>query len=154
MGDEDNKALKLQYAARLAYGMEEFEAALELFPDNTGYALWIANSWPKDIEVLTEVQRLRTENGGLDLLPNEAKVLKELWDRLHNSPTAKKDYIAGMKLYAEIRGYVKKTPDVVIDNTPKQKVIVLPAAPAKDEWEAKAVKQQKDLTDVATSRHK
>ena len=36
---------------------EPFKVALQLYPENTNRALWVANTWPGDAEVMGEMDR-------------------------------------------------------------------------------------------------
>lgn len=153
MSIEFDNDTKLKFAMNLYLCGSAYDAAISMFPNEVGVALSAAVNLPEDTVVIKELDRLKKTGATLDLLPNESVVLKKLWDKLQQPCIEDKDFISGVKLYSEIRGYIKKNPEIVVNNQPKQKVLVIPASKSIEEWEEKAMKQQKDLTDVARTKH-
>lgn len=105
----EEQELKAAFAALLLEHEEPFKAALIQFPTEkfaAQKALRVAMEWPKDPFVIEALKKLKESNAALAFLPDEAKYAKEVWETAQ-SAFEHKDRIAALKLYGEIRGYIK-----------------------------------------------
>lgn len=153
MNEELEKKQKELFAARLLkVGADPFKIAFEMFPNNTSRALWVANYWPADADVIESMQAIRdADKTGESLLPSEADFKMLLWRRMQG---ADNDELAKLsKIYAETSGFVKKESGVTVNNNFVPKVIVIKDHGSVDQWESTAQKQQRDLLNVSDTKH-
>lgn len=161
MTDERNESEeKAVYAALLLKERDPFKAALQLFPDNTNRALWVANHWPNDDEVKAEQTRLSNEEGDSFLL-SKREFLQDIEQRMRGTvypngavilPTPE-EYAKLAKLYADVRGFIEKPQTNVNVTTNIQRVVEVPVFQDESSWEAAAAKQQRELLNNARTRH-
>lgn len=148
---QDETKLKAAFAALLLRTpAEPFVAGLALFPNETARALWVATHWMNDDIVKAEMKRLRNAGADLDDLPNEADLLRTVWEMTQRGMLD--DRVKAAKLYADIRGYISKGPAVAV-NVSNNRVMVIRDQGTNEEWEAKVAKQQANLLDAAATRH-
>jgi hypothetical protein len=121
---------------------------------DTGTCMIISECWQTDPDLQAEIQRLRDERGEAGFGWTKREFLEELRRRAEKS-IHDKDRFAGMKLYADVAGFMPKdaapqvnvTTNVGIANN----VMRLPPEPTDiDEWEMKTVKQQTKLIEHAS----
>lgn len=151
---------KAAYAALLLKERDPFKAALQLFPDNTNRALWVANHWPNDVEVRAEQNIINKENPDSALL-SKREFLQDIEQRMKGLPLAggvsvpptTEEYAKLAKLYADIRGFIEKpqTNLNVVNNIPR--VVEMPVFSSESEWENAAARQQRKLLKNARTRH-
>lgn len=140
---------------------EPFKAALALFPDNTSRALWVANHWVADAEVLAAIKRLKEEMGEFAGLADKSELARDIWQRMQGTQTADgrtipptaDDYAKLAKLYAEVRGFIEKPQSGPAVQVIVPRAIEVPTHGSNEDWEAAAAKQQRELLDVSRSRH-
>lgn len=147
--------LKQPYGLILAREPDPFKAALELFPNDMGIALWVNEHWRTDPEVLAhrDKERARIED---EESAKKHDLKREVWAMATNPNVEPKDRAVYMKLYAELIGAIEKpqTAQVINNNNVMvPRVIAMPTFNSDEEWEKAAQKQQQDLLNVATSRH-
>lgn len=148
--DEEAEAKK-RYAYALIRTPDPLGAALELYPDDTKIAAWIAKHWSKDPEVIAEKDRLK-ETIGAKGLADKSDLSRAIWDRM-NGPILSDDFAKLAKIYAEVNGFIEKpAPPNVTANIIIPKVIEIPNHGTDANWEALAEKQQKDLLNVSRSK--
>lgn len=161
MTDERNESEeKAAYAALLLKERDPFKAALQLFPDNTNRALWVANHWPNDEEVKAEQTRLSNEEGDSFLL-SKREFLQDIEQRMRGTvypngaviPPTPEEYAKLAKLYADVRGFIEKPQTNVNVTTNIQRVVEVPVFQDESSWEAAAAKQQRELLNNARTRH-
>lgn len=161
MTDERNESEeKAAYAALLLKERDPFKAALQLFPDNTNRALWVANHWPNDDEVKAEQTRLSNEEGDSFLL-SKREFLQDIEQRMRGTvypngaviPPSPEEYAKLAKLYADVRGFIEKPQTNVNVTTNIQRVVEVPVFQDENAWEAAAAKQQRELLNNARTRH-
>jgi len=161
MTDERNESEeKAAYAALLLKERDPFKAALQLFPDNTNRALWVANHWPNDDEVKAEQTRLSNEEGDSFLL-SKREFLQDIEQRMRGTvypngaviPPTPEEYAKLAKLYADVRGFIEKPQTNVNVTTNIQRVVEVPVFQDESSWEAAAAKQQRELLNNARTRH-
>jgi hypothetical protein len=162
MSDEQESKDKVAFAAALLkYPNEPFRAALEIYPQDgqRGLALRVATEWPFDSEVLLAQKTILETKDELDFLPSKADAARAIWALANPSKDggvwiAVEERIKAMKLYCEVRGFIDKStgPAVVVNNN-DNKVMIVKDMGTIDEWETKALLQQKQLQNVSTSKH-
>ena len=161
MTDERNESEeKAAYAALLLKERDPFKAALQLFPDNTNRALWVANHWPNDDEVKAEQTRLSNEEGDSFLL-SKREFLQDIEQRMRGTvypngaviPPTPEEYAKLAKLYADVRGFIEKPQTNVNVTTNVNRVVEMPVFANESEWEAEAARQQRELLENARTRH-
>lgn len=151
---------KAAYAALLLKERDPFKAALQLFPDNTNRALWVANHWPNDDEIKAEQTRLSNEEGDSFLL-SKREFLQDIEQRMRGTvypngtviPPTPEEYAKLAKLYADVRGFIEKPQTNVNVTTNVNRVVEMPVFANENEWEAEAARQQRELLENARTRH-
>jgi hypothetical protein len=155
---EDEVALKLRFAelcakdwnGRMTHGYTLFPGA-----DNYGRAMACAE-WLTDPFVVREINRLKTEDGGVGVLllsPDEfaKKVLDEADDCID-----KKVKLGYLELYAKTQGLIQKEDSGANVNLLVQNVIEVPSRITEDQRAVKEVEwieqQRKLVTDARSSR--
>lgn len=152
MTREEEAEAKRRYAQALLRTPEPLAAALELYPDDTKIAAWIAAHWSKDAEVVAEKERLKEAGEGKKGLADKTDLSRAIWDKMNGHILAD-DFAKLAKIYAEINGMIEKpAPPNVTANIIIPKVIEIPNHGTDSEWEAKAEKQQQDLLNVSRSK--
>lgn len=153
MTPDEEKANKKRYAEILIRTPDPFQAALELFPEQTTWAAWIARHWPKDPEVIANKEALKKGGFGSEELPDKIDLCRAIWDKM-SGPCLPDDYAKLAKLYAEINSMIEK-PSATTNVTAQiiiPKVIEVPNHGTDDNWETQVEKQQKELLSVSRSK--
>lgn len=140
---------------------EPFKVALELFPENTSKALWIANNWPHDTEVVEIQAKLKLELGEFAGLYDKAELLRAIQRRMEGLqtesgriiPPSADDFAKLAKLYAEMMAFIEKPQTGPAVQVIIPRAIEVPVYNSMEEWEADAQTQQRDLQNVSRSRH-
>lgn len=136
-------SLLLRFAAAIAEGEHPYKAALAVLGETeTSQALRVHKLWANDPIVINEVSRinntLEVDNEGL----SKVEYLRTLLDMITTKDLKDgKDKIAALRLYAEVRGFLKKDEGVTVNNV-TNKVLVVNSAGADDDWERKVQRQQ------------
>lgn len=115
--------LKKLFGIALAKHAKPFEAALEVFLENTNKALWVSFNWLADPLVVSTkdayAQNIELNEKLLDKSQLSARLLKFADEK---DPTGRfylceaKDRLAAFKLFAEVQGFIGKAADVSINN--------------------------------------
>lgn len=147
---EDKRAFALAW---LRQPDDAFKAACEIWPNDTQKALKASSFWVRDPEVIAERERLLDEHGEEAFLPSKHDLAREIWKLTQDG--LREDRIKAMKLYAEVRGFIEKPQtNVNVDNSKTTHNVMLVAMPASiEEWQQKAVAQQKQLVSNARPTH-
>ena len=135
------QSLLLRFAAAIAEGEHPYKAALAVLgATETSQALKVHKLWANDPIVINEVSRINNilEEGDVGL--SKVAFLTKLLDT-HKELKDGKDKIAALRLYAEVRGFLKKDEGVTVNNV-TNKVLVVNSAGADDDWERKVQRQQ------------
>lgn len=148
------------YAAILLRLPDPFAAAFQLFPKETGRALWLAQTYgilnqfgervsaklQEKIEVLKRQKYAENGKDEVDeFLENELRYLAQ-----HSEKEA--DRIKALELYAKIKNKIKPEDKQTV-NVSFPKVIESQSFSDMDSWEAGLQKQQSDLLNVSRSKH-
>ena len=148
-------ALKKQFSLALfSVPGNPFKAACIVFPDDISLACKMAVEWNNDSEVLEEIQRLTDEANKhdevLDLVPNKTEALQLAWDIANNVLELGKDRVAALKLFAEISNFMpdKTVNKNVVVETKANRVMIIKDHGSDDDWERKAIAQQKVLSNA------
>ena len=152
---------KAAYAAFLLKERDPFKAALQLFPNNTNRALWVANHWPNDETVLAAKAELLQEQGEDSFLPGKSELARDIWQRMQGTtlpngvviPPTPEEYAKLAKLYADVRGFIEKPQNNQNVTVFIPKAIEVPTHGSDEDWEAAAERQQRELLNVSRSRH-
>lgn len=137
--------LKAAYAALLIEHPMPFEAAIQLYPNDTGKALFVAQNWQFDPEVLAEIDRLRA-SGVTKPLADKEEFADMVYQIALNDRARLIDRLAAARLYAEVRGFIEKPGvNVKVDNHVVPTVMVMTDHGTDAEWEAKTKLQQQRL---------
>lgn len=142
--EADLEQLKLEYAAQLLRCDDPFKAAFATTADS-GLALQIAKSWPKDLAVLKEKERLMQSGDAKSFLPTKETQAKDLYAMAQNEKEAFDDRLKAHRLFAEIMGHIEKPTQGGNINIMAQGVMVVPMASSDEDWEQRAKKQQAAL---------
>lgn len=143
---------KLLFASYLLKNPNDpFKAALMLCPNDTQRALWVANFWVNDKDVLAEQKRILDESG---VSEDELYIETKLKEIIENCPFAD-DKIKALEKLMDLKGLSKKP--VAVNNTNiaivQPKAIEVPVYASLESWEAEASTQQTELLNVSRSRH-
>ena len=131
------------------------EAGFLVFPEpeEQNLAAKAATEWHLDPIVIAEVDRLSANTPGGEL-PSAEQQARDVYNLASDTKAPVDDRLKAHKLYAEIRGFVKKPGDGagvtnIIDN---RRVMIMPAAPKSiDDWETDAMAQQHNLVVAANA---
>jgi len=142
----DYSEYKKQFAlALLKMPDEPFKAALQVFPDDTAFALRVCNEWVNDPEVLAHKEDICDDDGELAFLPNKAVLCRAIWQRMKNTrdPDA---YCKLAKLYADVRAFIPKQEQSVNVQVNHNKVMIIKDHGTDGDWEHKLIQQQTALS--------
>lgn len=110
----DEQQLKAAFAAFLLDNPSEpFAAALKLFPaeKDRGEACRVTFAWPKDPEVILEMERLKKDGVTNKNIPTKEEVIEQLWTLVKSEKVSAKDRGTNARLVAEMLGFIKKPDD-------------------------------------------
>lgn len=144
------QSLLLQFAAAIAEGEHPYKAALAVLGETeTSQALKVHKLWARDPIVINEVSRINNilEEGDVGL--SKSAFLTKLLDT-HKELKDGKDKIAALRLYAEVRGFLKKDEGVTVNNV-INKVMVVQNKGTDDEWGMRLRNQQLNLINGSTN---
>lgn len=146
---EDEKH-KRQFAQLYLKLGDPYKAAFELCGDNTSMAIQIGSEWPNDPVVIDYKNEGLLRRDGTDDLPTKADLARLVWDRMQQPMTSDEDFVKLAKTYADVMGYIEK-PDTQINVNQQRTVNVLrlPAQVSVDDFEVKALAQQRRLANDA-----
>lgn len=133
---------KQAYGRLLATGLKPFEAAIQLFVNDTSAALWVSENWPND-DVVKVIAEKPVKN--FKLLDKEAladKVLafadeKDITGRFYVNESAER--LKALELYAKIAGHIVKENVVVPITNDNRTMNIRLVAPEKKVDEAKVI---------------
>lgn len=151
---------KKAFAAALLKSPDDpFKAALDAFPEQTSFALRVAQTWPNDAEVKKLLQELRDSGADLEALPTKADWLREIWDKARNTVDPD-DFQKLMKLYGDGRGFIEKPQTNINAQTAvvNSGVMIVPNHGSDADWEKKLAAQQEKLiadgnASIAATKH-
>jgi len=141
--------LKPKFAAELLRLGDPNKAAFALLPSNndTGLAMHLAKLWADDPQVLAEMGRLMQDSTlAKSLLPSKEMQAKDIYAIAQDPRIEVKERLAAHRLYAEVLGHIEKQAAGNVTNVLNQGVMVIKDHGSDDDWEKKAVKQQRTLT--------
>lgn len=147
---EEQAREKTAFAALLynSPGVNTFEAALSIFPD-TGEALRVSQSWPKDSFVLDEIARFAGESSAIEnAVPTKEDLMKKVWGWIDSASGLMTfdEKIKAAKLYAELGTMIQKPEPVKSeDKTVNHKVVFMRDFGSPESWEDKLLRQQQGL---------
>jgi hypothetical protein len=124
---------KEAFAKLLKEGLKPFEAAIKIFMNDNGAALWVSQNWPQDELVKAVVDKPEKSLKILDKEEVAAKVLafaeeKDNSGRFYVNESQER--LKALELYAKICGYINNgsivIPPVINDNRRMEIVLVSP----------------------------
>lgn len=142
------KELKAKFAAALLRNPEQaFMAGQEVFGADTGKALYVAQNWINDDDVLAAKTLLLKSHGARAFLPTKEEYAREVWKTATDPKTPSDDKKYLLSLYGDIMGYkqMAEKPGVNV-NVMQQSVMVVKDHGSDDDWERAAQAQQAALT--------
>jgi hypothetical protein len=131
-----------------------FEAACLVFPDavDDALALRATDEWPRDRIVIEEMARLAKAESAEEL-PTAEQQARDVYRLASDETKGIDDRLKAHKLYAEMRGHIKRPGDaganVYIDN--RRVMLMPPAANSVDDWESLATGHQAKLVNDASA---
>jgi hypothetical protein len=141
---ENESELKSAFAYLLVKTNDKFKAALQLVQNDIPKALWIAQHWANDVEVLQAKVSLIEAGDDMAMLPTKADLARSLWEMGHSCEHAD-DRIKALKLFGDVCGYIDKPAPVTTVTVNQNKVMVVEDHGNNDDWQAKAIAQQQNL---------
>jgi hypothetical protein len=145
--------LKHEFAAALLKTPEDpFKAAFSVIPD-VGQACEVATKWPNDSEVRAQQLRLIEQHGEMEFLPSKEQQCKDIYYGIaENKNIDVETRLKAHRLYAEMRSHIDKPmPAQAGMQVINQGIMVVRDHGTDDEWENKAVNQQRKLIEHAAS---
>lgn len=133
---------KRQFANLLTQLGDPFKAAFKIFPDDSSYAIQIANEWPKDrtvIDILNDGEIALPD----EKLPTRNDLKLEIWNRMRSSDDD--NFVKMGKLYAEVSGFVEKPGAQVNVQNVSNKVMVIKEKESDEQWAKGVIEQQEKL---------
>jgi hypothetical protein len=145
------RELKTRFAEALLRTPDEpYNAAFAAIGDS-GLALQAANLWARDPFVLSEKIRLCEEHGVKAFLPTKEDQAGALWKMANDKSVEPEDRLKAHRLYAELMGHIEK-PSTQVTQVVNQGVMIVKDHGSNDDWETRAIAQQKGLIlDAAAS---
>lgn len=150
LSDDQKREFALRY---LEYRRDAAKAAARLFPHDIASRMWALTELPFDPFVVQECERLLAEHGYERFLPDKFEVASMLYNTAEQAKSPD-DKVKAAKAYAEIMGFIDKSGAVNVDArtlVDNRSVIVVRDFGTDDDWERKAVEQQRRLIDDATN---
>lgn len=102
----------------------------------------MAMNWPNDEFVISEMQRLLDENGPEHYLPSKFDLARLVWGVADNAKIDTEDRLKAAKQYADLMGFIEKTPSVQVQIN---RVMQVKDYGSDDDWERKALEQQRKV---------
>jgi hypothetical protein len=131
---------------------DPFKAAIAIVGADAGRALQISNDWIKDADVLKFKAKLIAESGEAAFIPSKEAFALKVFE-VAESARHTEDRLKAYRLFGEIMGYIEKPTTNINNNVvTANKVMIVREQVSDDVWEAKLLKQQRELTHVA-SKH-
>jgi hypothetical protein len=147
----DDREQKTKFAeAWLRDPDHPIDAARIVFND-LGIALQVGSTWVNDPFVLAEKARLFIELGPKNFLARKEDQAREIYKICLNDKLSTDDRLKAHRLYAEIMGHIEKPQTNIQNNLVTGNVLYVPAFQSQEEWERKAIEQQRSLTSDAIS---
>jgi len=135
--------------ALLRHDGKAFEAARDVFPNDTSAAMHAAHHWPKDPEVADETALLKKTLGDDFFLPTKADLARAVFNLAGDVRFDPRERISAYKLYAEIMGYGARADRDQTNVVNNNKVLVLPPTMSYDDWVEGTRQQQAKLIDAS-----
>jgi len=134
---------KLFAAAWLRQPENPYSAAREV-EARPGFAVWIAQTWVDDEDVLGECTRLRAALGPIAAVPSKEQFAFEVYSKPCKDDATKLRYL---EFFAKLMGYIDegKGSGVNVNILNQQKVLAVPMGSTDAEWEHIAQEHQKTL---------
>lgn len=145
--------LKRKFAYELLRNPSNPFAAANELPVSMEQRSHIVANWTLDPLVQKFKDELLDEHGPRHFLPSREDAARLVWDRAQNSKPD--DFVKLMKLYGDYMGFIEK-PGVTVNNTTnvQHNVMHVPMVASEDEWQARAMAQQENLTAKITEKEK
>lgn len=107
-----------QFAKLVLGGKTPFEAAKELFPDDSGTALKVSEEWPQSEEYAFAVAEIEASGKGIETKSKD-EFANYIWRRMECADDDDASKFA--KIYADVRGFIQKpNTNVNISNNSEQ----------------------------------
>lgn len=146
MTEQEEKQRYAELLMRTPDG-DPFKAALTLFPQNVNRALWVANNWPTDPDVIAFNREVKDSKSELDYLPSKADLARSIWARMNRGEYGPEDedFVKLAKLYGDVMGFIEKPNNVTTVNVTQNRVMEVRDHGTAEQWEQKLLAQQERL---------
>ena len=145
---------KRMFARHLLTTNDPILAGKRTFPKENGKAIQAAEGWISDPIVEHECERLKRVDDDVSAtkLPSKDEYAKFLWKNAKSAKTSDEKWKFA-KLFAETKGFLEKPIDSTAEKQeiPVNKVMVVPSADSRKEWEDQISDQQDNLRKRAES---
>jgi len=131
------------FAAHIADGKHSFQAALAVVGGDANVAVLVHEVWRNDPFVIREVKRLHNEGDNDNVGLSKVEFLERIIIMIDNSRDDKAK-VSLMNLYAEIKGFTGKNPQVQL-NSITNKVMIVQSKGSDKEWSQGLREQQMKL---------
>jgi dTDP-glucose pyrophosphorylase len=148
---QSQENLKKEFAAQLLRDNGDgFKAAFAVCGDDSGMALQIARLWINDPFVVAEQKKLLLTSDAKTFLPTKEQQARDVYVLACDVKSDLKERLAAHRLYAEIMSHIEKPLVGQSVNVLNQGVMIVRDAGSNEDWERKALEQQRALTINAT----
>lgn len=136
---------KRQFAVALAKDPSEpWDAAREVWPHDTGYAIYVKQNWPKDPEIVAYVEAVHNIAGVAGQLPTHDEYALHIW-KLAKQALDDEIRLKYLRLYAETTGALKRPSGEASVVVNQNRVMIVERLGSDEEWAAQARGQQQAL---------
>lgn len=148
------EAKKREFARQLLQCNDPTLAGKRIFPKENAKAIQAAETWISDPIVEHECERLKRKDEDISAtkLPSKDEYAKFLWKSAKSAKTSDEKWKFA-KLFAETKGFLEKPIDSTAEKQeiPVNKVMVVPSAGNRKDWEDEISDQQDNLRKRAES---
>lgn len=148
----DELQLKIEFAKNyLRHNRNGFDAAFATVPTKSpGVALQMGRDWPKDPVVLVELERLMQGSEAKSFLPTKEKQAQDIYAIATSERVSVDEKLKAHRLYAEMMGHIEKPVPGGNVNILTQGVMIVKDAGSDEEWQEKALAQQRRLIEPSS----
>lgn len=147
----ETDALKTKFAIAILRNPDHpFQAGCEVFGEDTGKALYVANNWLSDDFVEAEKRRLLADKGARSFLPSKEDLARAVWRMANDDRTPVEEKRKFFDLFADIMGHKERPAQSGINvNVTQNRVMIVKDHGDDATWEKRALAQQHQLANGA-----
>jgi hypothetical protein len=151
---ENEEHLKELFAEEWLYNPSNpFEAAKKVLGNDFERCSFAASNWPYDPFVNSVCRELITKNGKEKYLPDKydfARRILELEENRALASDERNSRVRALEAAGKFLGMITRNETTVNNTKTINRVMIITESPSLEDWQIKARKQQKELTDGIT----